>query len=145
MAPSRSELLQTARAFIESYNTLTISALMAIRSPDCIHIVAPASYGFPPSNNEQYAATFSQILPHLPRAHMELAEGSEPVVDVETRIVSMHVKSHAMTKIGSYDNEYIWTLTITEKGDKVERILEFLDSGYTLDYFKRLGLTDLVS
>jgi hypothetical protein len=122
-----------------------MESLLSIRSTNCVHTVAPASYGLPPSTNERFSAMFPAIHSQLKDYHIDLVKGSEPIIDVEKRTVSMHLKGSAVSKLGPYNNEYIMTITVTEDGEKVERILEFLDSGYTRDYFAKLGLGHSVS
>ena len=50
----------------------------------------------------------------------------------------MHASSEASTVLGAYGNEYMLVLHMTEDGSKVERIYEFVDSGYGADYMRRL-------
>ena len=51
----------------------------------------------------------------------------------------MWVDSKAQSLIGPYGNEYMILLYFNEAGDKVERIVEFIDSAYSKDFFTRLG------
>jgi hypothetical protein len=67
-----------------------------------------------------------------------VVDASPFVVDVEARKVMMHLTSTAESDIGPYTNEYIFWVTISEDGEKVDEIVEFLDSFYTANFLSRL-------
>ena len=50
----------------------------------------------------------------------------------------MHATSTAETDIGDYRNEYMLVLHMTEDGGKVERFMEYVDSGYSREFLGRL-------
>ncbi|KAM0249348.1 hypothetical protein ACHAQJ_009109 [Trichoderma viride] len=137
MPPSRSQLLSTANAFISAYNKWTVSDILSIRSPTCIHRVIPGKR--PDRNNAEFGAFFEGILPSLRNFRLHEVAASPFVVDVEARRVMMHLTSTAETDIGPYNNEYIFWLTISEDGEKVDEIVEFLDSFYTAGFLERLA------
>ena len=62
------------------------------------------------------------------------------MVDVEARKVIMHLESRADTKIGVYENEYILMVEMTEEGDRVQEVWEFVDSAASSAFFGRLRL-----
>ena len=132
---SRSVLLETANAVIESYNTWKPEALVAYRAPDCIHQVLPASLGRQPLNNEQYLAYFTPIMPAFKNFHVTV---KHTVVDEEARKVAMHASSTATTDLGDYGNEYMLVLHMTVDGKKVVRFEEFVDSKYSTEFMPRL-------
>ncbi|KAK0516664.1 hypothetical protein JMJ35_001267 [Cladonia borealis] len=132
---SRSILLETANAVIESYNTWTPEAVMAYRAPDCIMQILPASLGRQPMNNEQYLAYFTSIMPELRNFHVTV---KNTIVDEEARKVAMHASSTATTDLGDYSNEYMLVLHMTEDGKKVVRGEEFVDSKRSTDFLTRL-------
>lgn len=51
----------------------------------------------------------------------------------------MHATSTADTDIGPYENEYALILQFAEDGRKVVKILEFVDSAYSMEFFERLA------
>ena len=132
---SRSVLLETANAVIESYNTWKPEALVTYRAPDCIHQVLPASLGRQPLNNEQYLAYFTPIMPAFKNFHVTV---KHTVVDEEARKVAMHASSTATTDLGDYGNEYMLVLHMTVDGKKVVRFEEFVDSKYSTEFMPRL-------
>jgi ketosteroid isomerase-like protein len=135
----RADLLHTAQAFIESYNTWTVDALLSVRSPLCIHYTLPADEErFPPRTNTEYGAFVQAILPMFRDFRLRVVDEDEVVVDVEKRKVVFHAKSSADTDVGEYANEYVFTLTMTEDGRLVEKVVEFFDSGYSEKFFGKL-------
>lgn len=86
-------------------------------------------------NNEAYASFLTQILPIFRDIHLTVHDTT--VDEVENRVV-MHVSSKGMTDIGEYGNEYMFSMWMSEDGKMLERIEEFADSKYSVDYFDKL-------
>lgn len=63
----------------------------------------------------------------------------ELVEDDRDNKVMMWVSSKAQTLIGPYGNEYTILLYFNEAGDKVNKVVEFVDSAYVKEFFARLG------
>lgn len=63
----------------------------------------------------------------------------ELVEDERGNKVMMWVSSKAHSLIGSYGNEYTMLLYFNEAGNKVNKIVEFVDSAYVKEFFTRLG------
>ncbi len=138
MSVTRTTLLQTASLFIANYNKWTVSSLLSLRSPVCIHRTGPASSAAPARNNSEFAAFVTPILPVFRNFTLTVIDEEETVIDVEKRKVVLHLRSRADTKVGLYQNEYYFTLTMSEDGKLVDEIVEFLDSGYTAEFVRRL-------
>ncbi|EXJ60104.1 hypothetical protein A1O7_04256 [Cladophialophora yegresii CBS 114405] len=139
----RARLLQTTRMFLESYDTWTVDALLSVRSPTCIHHTLPTDEErFPSRNNTEYGAFVRSLLPLFRNFRLRIAEGDDVAIDVEKRRVVLHAKSRADTDVGEYKNEYVFMLTMTEDGMLVEKVVEFLDSGYTEKFFGKLLASD---
>jgi hypothetical protein len=51
----------------------------------------------------------------------------------------MHATSTAETDIGPYANEYALILFFTEDGKKVTKLLEYVDSAYSIRFFGALA------
>ena len=135
---SRATLLSTANAAIEGYNKWTKESIMSYRAPHCIHQVLPASTNRQPLNNEEYLAFFTPMLALFKDFHVVV---KNTVVDEETRQVTMHATSSAMTSLGEYGNEYVLMLRMTEDGTKVEKFDEFVDSKYSSEFITALRNT----
>ncbi|KAI4144770.1 MAG: hypothetical protein LQ340_006538 [Diploschistes diacapsis] len=138
MGPTRNDLITTAYALVNSYRTWTMDAIMSLRSTDCIHRILPASRKQPPRSNEDYRAFFSTMIPVFQDFTPSIKE-EETLVDEESRKVAMHIQSHATTAFGDYDNEYMFIVKTTEKGDKVQEIWEFVDSAASNAFFPKLS------
>lgn len=61
------------------------------------------------------------------------------VHDADTHTCMMHATSTADTEIGPYVNEYALVLFFMHDGGKVVRLLEYVDSAYSLPFFARLA------
>lgn len=133
--PSRNTLLNTANAIISGYNKWTMAAILAPRSPSCIHSILPSSLNRPARTNDEYAAYFEPILPAFRNWVLTVHYA---VVDEVKRAVVMKVTSRANTDIGLYENEYMMLFWMTERGDQVERIEEWVDSAYSRNFLGKL-------
>jgi ketosteroid isomerase-like protein len=132
---SRPTLLATADAFVNGYNTWTLDAILAPRAPNCTQRVIPSRLDRPTLNNDQYREYFTPILGLFREFHVTPIS---VVCDDSQRKVTIHARSSAETAIGAYGNEYCILLTMDESGEKIVEILEFVDSGYSEDFFPRL-------
>ena len=130
-----SPYLHTALAILEGYNTWTIPAVLAHRTATCVHEIAPASLSRPPLTNLQYATFFAQIMPLFQDFTLKVKEA---VVDEAGGKVTVWAESTAVTRIGPYANEYMLLFWMVEGGEKMERVVEFVDSGYTKGFMERL-------
>lgn len=138
MSPTRRKLLETSNLFIEEYNKWTVDSILSTRSPSCTHHVAPVSLDTPPRNNAEFAEFVGPLLSVFRDFRFSIVDDKETLIDVDKRKVYLHLRSHANTDVGPYENEYCFVLSITEAGDKVDEILEVVDSAYTLSFLKRL-------
>lgn len=86
-------------------------------------------------NNTAYKAWFEGNMPKYQDFALTVRD---TIVDESARKVSMHVTSTAMTEMGEYANEYMMVLHMTEDGGLVERVLEFVDSEYSVRFRREL-------
>jgi ketosteroid isomerase-like protein len=138
MTLSRSVLLNTANSFLSAYNKWTVPSVLSIRSNSCVHRTLPASGGHPHRNNAEFGAFLEDVIPVFRNFHLSVVDDKHTIIDVETRQVMLHLRGRAETDAGPYENEYIFMLTISEDGEKVDEIVEFLDSEYTSQFVKKL-------
>src|ERR1700761_5282369 len=132
MAPlTRSQLLSTAQGFLTGYNKWTASGVLSLRSPTCVHRTGPNSHGLTCRTNEEFASFVAPMLSVFRNFKLAVIDEDETLVDVEKRKVMMHLRSHAETDVGPYENEYYFTVTVSEDGGLVNEVVEFLDSKYT--------------
>jgi len=126
----------TALAFLQSFQHLDVDANLALRTPNCIHSMAPASLNYPASmTNEQFAAHLSSVKPILatfPVTASEIFEheGSNQVTVWATSNATFReeAKDEDPGIEWSYRGEYMFVLVLNRAGDRIERIVEFLDS-----------------
>ena len=60
------------------------------------------------------------------------------MVDAEARKVMMLASSTADTDIGTYANEYVLVVEMTRDGKQAERVIEWVDSGYSVRFLGQL-------
>lgn len=60
------------------------------------------------------------------------------VEDEKANTIVIWCSSKAETVIGPYANEYVIVLHFNEAGDKVEKIIEFVDTEFSKTFFGRL-------
>jgi len=104
---------------------------------------SPASLGIPPYTKEDYGPFFGPFMALLSDCSFQVVDDKETVVDVEMRKVVIHVKSSANSTVGKYENEYLWTLTMSEDGKMIENIVEFTDSAYAIEFFRKQAQMDV--
>ncbi|EXJ82033.1 hypothetical protein A1O1_08101 [Capronia coronata CBS 617.96] len=138
MAPTRAQLLSTSDKFIRAYNEWTIASILSVRSSGCIHRTLPASRARKPKNNVEFARFLKPLLSVYRELTLSNIDEAETVIDVKKRKVVLHLKSHADTDAGPYENEYFFILTMSQDGDLIDEVVEYLDSGYTDDFAERL-------
>jgi hypothetical protein len=137
--PTRERLLQTASAFLVTYDDWSVPSILSLRSPSCVHHTLPVSLGVPSRSNAEYTKFIELQLSSFSEVRFRVIDDDKTVVDVETGKVVMHVSCSATTAAGDYKNEYIFTLTMDKGGDLVDEIVEFIDSGYSKNFKERLG------
>ena len=135
MASEDSDLIKTAMKAVDGYNKWNIDAILEPRAPNCTQQVLPARLERPQLNNSEYREYFSTIMPLFKGFHIEVMDITE---DSKRHQVALHAKSQAETALGAYANEYVILMRMTEDHQKVVEIKEFVDSGYSADYFQRL-------
>ena len=86
-------------------------------------------------NNDEYATYFA---PSLSMFRNFTVKVHESILDEEARKVVMLASSTAETDIGPYSNEYILVVEMGRDGRQVEKVIEWVDSGYAVKYFGRL-------
>lgn len=95
-----------------------------------------ASLDQPARDNAAYRQYFGAMMP--------LFRSFEPTIhsiveDPRANTAAVWCSSVSDTVVGRYANEYVLLLHFSPGGDKVERIVEFVDSAYSREFFGRLG------
>ncbi|KAJ9626752.1 hypothetical protein H2204_009897 [Knufia peltigerae] len=135
--PTRAQLLATVDRFFDAYKVFTMDAILAVRSPTCIHHTGPKSHGDMHLNNTQFVEFMGPMLGVFRNFKLFVADEKETMVDVEKRKVFLHLQCHAETDAGPYENDYHWILTMNETGDLIDDIIEWVDSAYLNDFIAR--------
>ncbi|MCJ1241894.1 hypothetical protein MMC14_009900 [Varicellaria rhodocarpa] len=127
---------KTALSFIGDFETLDVPTMLSRRTDDCIHTFLPSSLDIPPKNNTAFAEHIThlrEVLRNFPVTAKEVMEDEAKNVVIIHAVSQAYfhdaVKDEGLTPNDwTYQGEYIFVLTMTECGDKVKRVVEFLDS-----------------
>lgn len=130
----------TALTFLESYHDIDIEANLALRTPDCRHEIVPASMNYPIMDNKQwaaFAASTKSLVEKFPVNAKEIFEneGSNQMT-IWATAEAVFRKEATDDESGldwSFHGEYIFILQFDQMGNRIERIVEFLDSKKTTE------------
>ncbi len=129
-----------AMSFLESFKNLDTTGNLALRAPGCIHKFAPASLNMSPMTNGQWGAhlnSLKDILSTFPVEAKEIfeheASNQVTIWATSNAVFREEAKDEDSGMDWSYEGEYMFVLVFNENGDKIERILEFLDSKKVAD------------
>ncbi len=136
---------QVALALLDTFKNLDYEANVALRTPDCRHSFAPASLGIKEKNNEQFAAhlqSMQKTVEGIPVTAKQIFEGNNQVTIWATGDTKFRaeVKAAEPEVDWTYQGEYIFIFTFNEAGNKIQHILEFLDSKKVEDARKLLSI-----
>ena len=126
----------TAMAFIGDFATLDVATMLSRRTDDCTQTFLPASIAPPAKDNVAFGEHISRLRDVMQKFPVTAKEVME---DEAKNMVIVHATSQAHfheefkdDEISSeewmYRGEYIFMLTMNESGDKVRKVVEFLDS-----------------
>lgn len=126
----------TALRFVGAFESLSLSSLLACRTPDCAHIFLPSSLFVRPLDNTAFEAHISRlhgIIKTFPVTAKEIMEDEQQnrviVWATSQPIFHDELKDEGLTEEEwTYKGEYMFILSMNESGDKVERVVEFVDS-----------------
>lgn len=137
MSPIRDTLIQTANSYIEGFNTNTAEGVIACRTADCKQVIRPSNvpppWNSPPRTNEEYQGFILPGFKMVRNIKISLAEGEDMLVDEVSRKVMLHLTSTGETDFGTYANEYMIVLKMTDDGTLIREIVEFIDSATIRD------------
>ncbi|GIZ48143.1 hypothetical protein CKM354_001121600 [Cercospora kikuchii] len=118
----------TTEAFLQTWTGNWADGLklnLALRAPECSHIILPSSVGWEPQTNASFASNVAKIASLITEATMTL-EDYVGVPEERRAVARSSVK--ALTPVGPYKNEYVWFLTFDEAGEKIVKVVEFVAS-----------------
>ncbi|KAK6210907.1 hypothetical protein LQW54_005785 [Pestalotiopsis sp. IQ-011] len=69
---------------------------------------------------------------------LSFVEGQDMLVDDVSRKVMMHLRSTGETDAGPYANEYTIVLKMTDDGELIKEIVEFVDSAAVRDILETM-------
>ncbi|KAF7346471.1 hypothetical protein MSAN_01875100 [Mycena sanguinolenta] len=130
------KLLATATTYLQVFSTLDPDVIAPIQSESYYHEFAPASANLPPPRNREEFAEHIRHLKGVLRSFPVHAKQMWPNpalkqvliwADAETEF-HPHVRDNEDAEEWRYRGEYMFLLTMDQSGEKIERVLEFLDS-----------------
>ncbi|ETI28735.1 hypothetical protein G647_01186 [Cladophialophora carrionii CBS 160.54] len=124
---------QTALALLDTFKDLDYEANIALRTADCQHTFAPASLGIGAKNNEQFEShmkSVQRVIEGIPVTAKQIYEGNNQITVWATGRTKFKEAAKASDPDldWSYEGEYIFIFTFNDAGDRIQHILEFLDS-----------------
>ncbi|KAJ4390943.1 hypothetical protein N0V93_004542 [Gnomoniopsis smithogilvyi] len=126
---------ETAIEVMDAFKAWDIDRIIAYRAENCTQQVVPKSLDRPAMDNAAFRQYFGGIMPlfknFTPTTH-------QLIEDEKANTVVIWCSSTADTVIGPYGNEYVLLLHFNETGDKVEKIVEYVDTEYSKSFFGRL-------
>ncbi|KAL9620137.1 MAG: hypothetical protein Q9160_005343 [Pyrenula sp. 1 TL-2023] len=146
-----SRAIQTAKRYISIFDDLSVSTFSSLISPSYTHTFAPSS---PLKDFLPNAEPFSRegILAHMSHLKEVMAgfpvTAKEIVYSEESNCVVVWAGSRAVWREElmdeveggwDYEGEYVFMLWTDEKGEKVEKTVEFVDSMGTVGRFRELA------
>lgn len=135
----------TALKYIKAAKDFDLNAIMALRTPTCTHHLHPSSLGTRVDDNAAYEThllRFKSIITGFPIVAKEIIEDEKQnrvvllVESGQTWVPAAMDPSFSEEEWG-FKREYVFILSMDESQEKVEKVIEFLDSKGT-DQFRAL-------
>lgn len=133
-----SKRLQTAKKFINHFETLDADTLASVLAQDYSHHFAPASLAFPsPFTKEQFikhSAVLGKVMkgfPVYPKEYVESEASNQVTVWATSRVLwrdEVVGEGEEERKKWEFEGEYVFMFWMNESGEKIVRTVEFLDS-----------------
>jgi hypothetical protein len=133
--------VQTVLKFLGAFETLDLETLASVRSPSCLQTLAPASISPPPPvDNAKFLANKAALkeivtgFPVNPKEIMEDQQKNKVIVWATGRALWRdEVKDHGITEEEwAWTGEYMLIFDMDQTGEKIEHMLEFVDSKATV-------------
>jgi hypothetical protein len=130
---------KTAIKFLDAFEPLS-SELLTLRTPTCRHTFAPSSITPPTHMNnaefEEHLIKLRDVIrsfPVKPKEIMEDPAQNRVIVWATSRaeFIEEFKDSKAPEENWIFESEYVWFFTLDPSGEKINRIVEFLDSKMT--------------
>jgi len=110
---------------------------MSFRAEDCRHIIRPGSFSIPPMDNTAYRTFFTPTVTKISNFKLTI---SEVIEDRDQNKVVVFATSTADSNegVGSYGQEYVLVFEFEEGGEKIKRLVEWVDSVKAKEQVKML-------
>ncbi|KAM7185468.1 hypothetical protein V8F20_011790 [Naviculisporaceae sp. PSN 640] len=124
-----------AMALIDGYNAWDIEKIMEPRAADCTHQLLPASLKRPQLSYQAFKDFFGGMIPQFRNVKFTVQDIFD---DAAENKVAISCLTTGDTDIGPYNNELIFLIYLNKECTHIVKILEFVDSAFTADFFPRL-------
>lgn len=133
-------MLETGLAFVANLNALPQGNenFLRGRTADAMHALVPASLGLTPLDNAAQVANLDYLFPGLESFNVQTIGENPFIIDEVSKRIVVHANVTGQSAVGSYANEFIFTITTTDDGKKVKYSKEFVDSVLGLEYLEKL-------
>jgi len=146
MAALRGTMNNTLRVFLDGYidGRNDTTKLSAVLTPDCLRTFAPLSFlqsiGAPADtalDNKSYEDFYASELSVAWAKSLD--EAPNVVIDVEAKTAAATtVYTNEFSDGETFRLEFAWFVTFSEDGERVRKVLEWVDSGATKRYHERI-------
>jgi hypothetical protein len=127
----------TALAMIAAFEDLDVEKHLSLRAPNCTHLLAPdTAITQPPFSNSDFETHLMKLrgvieqFPVWPKEVMEDEQQNRVIVWATGQpTFRKELRDDGLTEEEwVYKGEYIFIFSMDESGEKIERVVEFLDS-----------------
>jgi ketosteroid isomerase-like protein len=124
----QSTIHKTTLSILAAYERQSLEEIMAFFTPDCIHVISPSSLSSSgPMSNAAYSAFFASVLSKIWNFKLTV---SEIIESPQSKKVVVFASSSADSKagVGTYGQEYVLVFEFDESGEKIKKMVEWVDS-----------------
>ncbi|KAK4962591.1 hypothetical protein LTR10_000217 [Elasticomyces elasticus] len=136
--PTFSNQKATVHALFDALNAKDIDGVIAVRTPECLHIVTPGSLLGETRTNDEHRAWMRKTMAMLGGQFFTTTIGRE-VHDVSQHEAAVHAHAVSPKKpAGKFKVDFILFVKFTEDGTRITEVLEVITSNYPAEFRARM-------
>jgi hypothetical protein len=116
-------------SILAAYEQQSLSEIMSFRTADCTSIMRPSSISSAstPMDNTTYSAFYTSFIPKIWNVKHSVSEIIESP-QANKVVVFTSITADSKEGVGSYEQEYVIVFEFDESGEKIKRMVEWVDS-----------------
>ncbi|KAK3074591.1 hypothetical protein LTR53_002869 [Teratosphaeriaceae sp. CCFEE 6253] len=128
----------TLHALFTALNAKDLDGIIAVRTPECLHIVTPESMPGETRTNEQHRAWAQKIMDTM-GGHFFTMTITRELHDPALHQAAVYAHAHSpVLPMGTYEADFVLFVRFTQDGTKMAEVLEFMDSKYTSEFHAKM-------